>query len=363
MDPITWPFPSYEKIASSLQEWLGDDEAAFRALARVEWIVTEKIHGANFCMVTDGVAIRAAKRKAFLEPGEDFFGHETVVAELGPSMRRLFAMAHAHDASVVRVLVYGELFGGGYPHPDVAPDPSVEPIQTGVWYAPGLRFSAFDLGLVRDGGDARSYAAHDDASALFGQVGIAYTTPLFRGAHADAVSFPLGFETTIPATLGLPALGPTNKAEGVVLKPARTVLLRDGRAVRPVVKRKIPEFAEDKRFHEAEKWSRSERPAARGSALDLLEREVSALSTETRLDAAISKVGRLDTENPERLAEVEALLAEDLTLELGASHGALVQTLTSLERDTLAVFLRGEARALVDIHAEARRADRARFRP
>jgi hypothetical protein len=84
--------------------------------------------------------------------------------------------------------------------------------------------------------------------------------------------------------------------------------------------------------------------------VDLLQREASALTTETRLEAAVSKVGRLDPENPQRLAEVEALVVDDLTSELDASHGAVVRPLTPLERDTLAVFLRGEARALVEQH-------------
>ena len=59
---------------------------------RAEWVVTEKIHGANFAMVSDGVAIRAAKRKAFLSPGEDFFDHEAVLARLSPAVLRLVAL-------------------------------------------------------------------------------------------------------------------------------------------------------------------------------------------------------------------------------------------------------------------------------
>jgi Rnl2 family RNA ligase len=351
-DPSAWRFPSYEKIAESLESWLGDDEAAFRALARAEWIVTEKIHGANFCVVTDGVDIRAAKRKAFLLPGEDFFGHEALLARLAPAVIRLAALARARDASIARLLVYGELFGGGYPHPDVAPDPLVQPVQTGVWYAPGIAFCAFDLGVVREGDEARAYLDHHDAGALFAEAGISRATPLFRGAYAGAIAYPLGFETTIPAMLGLPSLGPTNKAEGVVIKPARGVTLRDGRVIRPVMKRKIPEFAEDARFHEAEKWV--VRPAPTGVTREILEREASALVTEARLDAAISKVGRLAPGDGARLLEVIALIVEDMHAEIAARHGALVRALPPAESERLARFVEGEARALVGLHMEAR---------
>lgn len=346
MHPDDWPFPSYERIGESLEDWLGDDQAAFQALARGEWIVTEKIHGANFCVVTDGHTVRAAKRKAFLAPGDDFFGHEALLVHLAPAARELCARARAADPRVARVLVYGELFGGGYPHPEVAADPAVQPVQTGVWYTPRIAFAAFDVGVVREGDEARAYLPHDEAAALCHEVGILHARPLLRGTYAAAIGFPLGFPTTIPALLGLPPLGPGNKAEGVVLKPARPIALRDGRTVRPVVKRKIAEFAEDARFHEAEKWAA--RPAPAG-ALAALEYEASALLTEARLAAAVSKVGRLSSARAE---EVAALIVEDLRAELRARRGALLAALPGGEASRLSRYLEGEARALVELHLE-----------
>lgn len=44
------------------------------------------------------------------------------------------------------VKVYGELFGGCYPHKDVTPSKNkVKRIQKGVWYSPYVRFYAFDI--------------------------------------------------------------------------------------------------------------------------------------------------------------------------------------------------------------------------
>lgn len=42
------------------------------------------------------------------------------------------------------MVLYGELFGGHYPHPAVPPEQNVPTVQTGVWYAPGLHWSVFD---------------------------------------------------------------------------------------------------------------------------------------------------------------------------------------------------------------------------
>jgi hypothetical protein len=101
--PDDWPFSPYEKIAESVGAWLGDDEAAYRALRGAEWVVTEKIHGANLCLVTDGVTIRAAKRKAFISDDDDFLGHRSVVERLAPALRRLAELASRH-APALRAL-------------------------------------------------------------------------------------------------------------------------------------------------------------------------------------------------------------------------------------------------------------------
>src|SRR6185437_13000718 len=101
--PEEWPFSPYEKIAESLAAWLGEDEAAHRALRGAEWIVTEKIHGANLCLVTDGVTIRAAKRKAFISPGDDFFGHRAVVDRLAPAVLHLADLTLAREGRATLV--------------------------------------------------------------------------------------------------------------------------------------------------------------------------------------------------------------------------------------------------------------------
>src|SRR5262245_49427546 len=119
-------FSPYPKIGERLEA----DEAAQRALARVPWVVLEKIHGANLAPVSNGDEVRAAKRKALLERGEEFFGWEGIVTRYADAVRALAKTLRAADAETAEVIVYGELFGGGYPHPDVPPVAGVEPVQT-----------------------------------------------------------------------------------------------------------------------------------------------------------------------------------------------------------------------------------------
>jgi Rnl2 family RNA ligase len=343
----TWTFTGYERIAESLERWIGDDEAAYRALAHAEWIVTEKIHGANFCLVTDGVEIRAAKRKAFLDTDEDFFGHRALLERSADAVRQIFALARARDPRIVRAQIHGELFGGGYPHPDVPADPAAQPVQTGCFYSPTIQLCAFDLRLFRAGVAEGEYADHDEASALFAEAGLFHARALFRGSYEDAIAFPIGFESHVPALLGLPPIA-DNKAEGVVIKPVRPVVVpRRAGSIRPVIKRKIPEFSEDARFHQAEKWAA---PVVTGGALEQLLWEVYPLVTEARLDSAVSKVGRPQGGDPVRRAQILALVIDDLTTEIRERKPAASSGLGAADAAALATAIAGEAAALVDLY-------------
>jgi Rnl2 family RNA ligase len=343
------PFAPYEKIAESLADWLGDDEPAYRASNKATWIVTEKVHGANFCLITDGTTVHCAKRKELLSEDADFFGHKAVLVRLGAPLGALFAHLKRDDSRVHHVFVYGELYGGGYPHPDVPAVPGVSPIQTGVWYSPRVEFIAFDVAVERDG--SRVYLDQDDAMARCEEAGIPFSRSLFRGTYEDAFAYPLGFETTLPASLGLPPLGPTNKAEGIVLKPARAIVVprREG-AIRPVIKRKIAEFAEDGRFHQAEKWAA---PRAAAGVLPHLEYEASLLVNENRLRAAVSKVGPTRADDAAGLAAVFKLIREDLDAELAARHASALASMSPLESAALSRYLDEEARALVELYLGA----------
>lgn len=55
-----WSYVSYEKIAEGLNQ-LNLSESDYRLLNNANWVVTEKVHGANFGITTDGVEVRFAK--------------------------------------------------------------------------------------------------------------------------------------------------------------------------------------------------------------------------------------------------------------------------------------------------------------
>jgi len=139
-------------------------EGYARATKRgAEHVVTEKVHGANFSVLAFRAsgAVEFAKRTAVLAPADDFFGCRSagVTAVLRPAAR---AAAAAVGADVA---IFGELFGGLYPHEAVAPVQGLQPVQRGVYYAPTVQFCAFDVQLLASG----RFLDFDDAQvSLFG---------------------------------------------------------------------------------------------------------------------------------------------------------------------------------------------------
>lgn len=339
-----WPFSSYEKIAESPREWRLD-EAGFRLLGRQRWVVTEKIHGANFCLLSDGATLACANRRRLLGPGDDFFGHLGVVGRLRPAALELaLAVRRRHGADFA--LIYGELFGGGYPHPAVAAAPGAQPVQTGVWYAPAAEFCAFDLALGwRD--RPRRYLGYGEALELFAAAGLFCAEPLLVGGYAQAMAYAERFESTIPRRLGLPPLPRPNLAEGVVIKPLEALLVDGPRGpLRPVLKKKIAEFAEDRRFHQA---ARPHAAPAGQSAADALAFAAFNLITENRLLAAFSKIGPRRPGQPSRGAELFGLLVDEVLDALRETHADAWHALADAERAALAGFVRQETGRLLKV--------------
>ena len=55
-------FSGYEKMPNSLKK-LGLNERDLSQLDKLKWVVTEKIHGANFSFVYENGSLKYAKRK------------------------------------------------------------------------------------------------------------------------------------------------------------------------------------------------------------------------------------------------------------------------------------------------------------
>jgi Rnl2 family RNA ligase len=269
----------YPKIARELTQ---------APLGEAHWVATEKIHGAQFVVATNGDEIAFGKRKAWLSSDEPFFGWQALRSELDVSVRALFELLGRGGT----LYVYGELFGGQ--HPSAPPLPGMSAVQTGIWYSPSLHFFAFDLLLV-DGEDER-FLAHRELEHVAADAGLHVAPILGRGSRGELMRLPVRFETRVPELLGVEPLA-NNFAEGLVLKPD----LEIEATRRPIVKRKIPEFDElvfdesrpfDSTIHlsldELMQWAeRMVNPSRIASARSKVGEEIQAIVDEAMLDVWI----------------------------------------------------------------------------
>lgn len=303
----------YPKMASKGK---GDTPAAR------EWVATEKVHGAHFALgctfnrSSNVFEVRPAKRREVLEEDEldGFFGVSRIWPSLSVAAARCAAqLCAAADGGDAVVTLYGELAGGRYPHPDAAEVEGAQPVQTGVWYAPGLFWLLFDAYVTV--GERQWWVAERELRAAAEAAGLLSVPVLARGPLKQLQDMPAAFASRVPGLFGLPEVE-HNLAEGYVLKPA--VAWEEGgqSPARPILKMKQKAFAEDERFAGARPYIAPPKGAAGAPAWLVV--QASALLTPTRAAAAVSKLG------PGNAVEVVAgEIAKDAVEDIAEELGGL----------------------------------------
>ncbi|KAJ4459774.1 putative RNA ligase [Paratrimastix pyriformis] len=292
-------FEKYEKITESASDWTIKKSK----LNGVQWVVTEKVHGANMCLHCSPAGVAFCKRTGFLEPGDPFFGYRSFLpAKCEAKALHLYQALLAEQPTITTVWIFGELFGGGYPHPDVPQSAiPVQLVQSGIYYSPELEFYSYDIGIQTVEHPQREYLPYTKCIDLFRANGFLYAEPLLIGTYDQALAFPVGFDSHVPARLGLPTLPPgTNKAEGIVIKPVTALWMEDakGERRRVILKKKIPQFAEKQYDDNGYVPPAVTPPAGKDAAalrgeIQALQYELGARVTRQRLINVLSKEGHI----------------------------------------------------------------------
>jgi hypothetical protein len=100
----------------------------------------------------------------------------------------------------------------------------VQLVQTGIYYCPQLDFYAFDIAITTKD-KPREYMDFGLALALLKEAKFLHAEPLFTGSFEECISYPIKFQTKLPSKFGLPDLPSQNFAEGVVIKPMKTLYI------------------------------------------------------------------------------------------------------------------------------------------
>ena len=295
-------FKKYSSIENSYNREFMESVVA-QVPPDTEWVVQEKVHGANTSFLCDGQDVKFAKRTSVLPDNEKFYDFPKLIERYRDRVFSLFQEVTNQHPEVTSISVFGELFGGHYPHRDVRRIPNVSLIQKGVCYCPDHKFYGFDIYVFTDEG-AR-YLPVDEVNQLFETNGFFYAKTLFRGSLVECLKQPNAFQSRIADWLGLPPIE-DNICEGVVIRPVNPLFLKNGDRV--IIKNKNERFAEKKSVKKRNKLFVE--PVPFSETLKSLLSEVEAYVTENRLANVVSHIGEVHF--PKDFGKVMGLFSKDV---------------------------------------------------
>jgi len=236
------------------------------------WIVTSKLHGANFSFWCDGDAVKVGSRSQFVDG--TFYGSQQVINKHEEEFLR-YHREHFKKGQIV--VIYGELFGNG--------------IQKGVKYGE-KRFNAFDV--VVDGEILLKQNAYDLATVA----GFEWVPVLFCGSFEECMNVSCEYKSlyTPEDHVG------DNWEEGIVIEPNKPQFLSNEKRV--YLKKKHPSFSEKKNSPKNPS-PKIEFNTEQQEAFD----EVCSYINKNRIDAAISKFGCITTKD---FGKISGMVIKDI---------------------------------------------------
>lgn len=238
------------------------------------------VHNSNFSFHMNHEGLRYAKRTSFLKWSEDFFNFQFVAELYNENLRVFYQMVqelYNITDDTLEVVLYGELFGGSYPHEEVPQTQDSKKVQNGVFYCPHNDFYAFDCKV---NGRYMNVNIFDE---LMKECGFMYAKPLYVGDFDSCLLFDTKINSTIPEAFDLPPLE-ENIIEGVVIKPVDSRILPNGSRV--IIKKKNESFLEKKRVKIRKEVTYTEEE-------NKIIAEMVSYLNDNRIRSAISKIGEI----------------------------------------------------------------------
>lgn len=181
-------FPSIVNVRSKAFmkciEFLGN------ALQGVHFVVTEKIHGANIQIASNGRKEKIGRRTDFIAPDDKFYGIHQEIPQLTPLYAMINELSNTYHAPVV---LFGEFFGGK--------------VQREIFYQDGKSFRFFALYID---GVRQSFSVFKDIMEAYGLEDWMVPVLAYCKSLEDAVGV---------AANNYSKINPHTMAEGAVMEP------------------------------------------------------------------------------------------------------------------------------------------------
>ncbi|MGE8529111.1 RNA ligase, Rnl2 family [Chryseobacterium rhizosphaerae] len=311
-------FKTYNSIENAYQARV-IEQIRMQGFGDEVFIVQEKVHGANFSFFTDGKEIKIAKRTAFIEKDEKFFNAHQILERYRKNVIKVFQKVKTIDPNVETIVIYGELFGGGYGHKDVEPVKGAVKVQKGIDYAPYNEFYAFDIKL-----NGVTYLDTEMINSIFEETGFFYAKTLFQGSLEEALRFPNVFNSKIPTWLGLPEMN--NMCEGTIVKTLKTKYFGNG--ARVILKNKNEKWIEKSKMVKKQAKTVQKQIHFSETAQNIWE-EIQRYATVNRLNNVVSKIGEFE---PKIIGKVIGLFAQDILEDFEKDFPAVFTTIEKEEQ-------------------------------
>ena len=269
------------------------ERVALATIKSNDFVVQEKVHGANFSLITNGADLKSAKRTSLLE-GTDHFNNHALIKELYyDKILKLYKAVKTKYPNTESITVFGEIFGGSYP--DIEQARGAIRVQKGIFYAPYNEFYAFNIMV-----NQAFYLNVTEANELLETYGFFYAKTLFRGTLKEVLAYPNAFESKISEWLKLPEIK-NNTCEGIVIKPVVPHFLPNGSRV--IIKNKNAKWSE--------KSKANSKPLVKVELSDEVQNLLSELEryiNPNRLANVMSKESNLDST---QIGKLIGLLSKD----------------------------------------------------
>lgn len=303
-------FKKYSSIENSFNR-----EFMERVMAEMpsdlQYVIQEKVHGANISFLCDGLQVQFAKRTSVLTEEEIFYDYHELLETYKERIMKLYANIKQKYPNVTSISVFGEMFGGIYPHKEVKSMHNYTTIQKGVCYTPLHEFYGFDIFLFAE--QQKKYLPVAEVNELFERFGFFYARTLFQGTLLECLKYPNAFQSKIAEWLGFPIIE-DNICEGIVIRPLEPMFLRNGSRV--LIKNKNKRFAEKKSVKKRNKIFEDPTPMSE-ELLELIA-EADVYVTKNRLTNVVSHIGEVHV--PKDIGKIMGLFSKDALTDFMKEH-------------------------------------------
>ena len=259
-----------------------------------DWIATEKIHGANFSFWYDGRKLRMAKRTAWIADDENFYGIQNLKEDLIPKILNLFENLEMNKGHIGCIAVFGEIYGGTYPHPEVKAVPNAKKVQKGVYYCPQNDFAVYDIKVDNH------FLDFLDMQEFCEQVGLRFVKGVCYGSFKKCLEQENDFLSDIYKEYDLPPID-DNICEGIVIRPNKAQFVFTHSRV--MLKSKNDRFKE-----KASEKKPKVKVELVGKVKDIADGMFS-MATKNRYDAVVSKIGEVKISD---FGKLQGLIMKDI---------------------------------------------------